>query len=187
MPDEAARRAGRVARERGRCGRRGPSAGSRFDPAADLVFDYGPPLPGHANGLCFSAFDAAGHLHLQETYYSIGGGFVVTAAELARPPASRLAMPACRVPYPFGSAAEMLAMGAASRPAASPRMKRANETVGRGGRGEPRCRPRPALGGDGRLHRPRARRRGHPAGRPARPAPGARDPSRRCSPSAATT
>ena len=57
-----------------------------FDPARDLVFDYGPPLPGHANGLVLSAWDAAGNLHLQETYYSIGGGFVLTARELDRPP-----------------------------------------------------------------------------------------------------
>ena len=49
-----------------------------FDPETDLVFDYEPSLPGHANGLVLKAFDAAGNLHLQETYYSIGGGFVVT-------------------------------------------------------------------------------------------------------------
>ena len=35
-----------------------------FDPGRDLVFDYGPPLPGHANGLVLSAWDAAGNLHL---------------------------------------------------------------------------------------------------------------------------
>ena len=44
-----------------------------------------PPLPGHANGLSFSAFDAAGAAILSETYYSIGGGFVVTAAERDMP------------------------------------------------------------------------------------------------------
>jgi hypothetical protein len=27
----------------------------RFDPDRDLVFDYGPPLPGHANGLVLIA------------------------------------------------------------------------------------------------------------------------------------
>ncbi|MDX1717815.1 MAG: serine dehydratase beta chain, partial [Anderseniella sp.] len=30
----------------------------KFIPEEDLVFDYGPPLPGHANGLVFKAFDA---------------------------------------------------------------------------------------------------------------------------------
>ena len=79
-----------------------------FDPERDLVFDYGPPLPGHANGLVLSAYDAAGNLHLPETYYSIGGGFVLTARELERPPAADAAPP---VPYPFRTAAEMLAHG----------------------------------------------------------------------------
>ena len=53
-----------------------------FDPDKDVVFDYGPPLPGHANGLVLRAFDAAGELHLTETYYSIGGGFVLTGRQL---------------------------------------------------------------------------------------------------------
>ena len=52
-----------------------------FDPEKDLVFDYGPPLPGHANGLVIEALDEAGSPILAETFYSIGGGFVVTAAE----------------------------------------------------------------------------------------------------------
>ncbi len=47
-----------------------------FDPHADLVFDYGPALSGHANGMILRATDAQGDVILQETYYSIGGGFV---------------------------------------------------------------------------------------------------------------
>jgi L-serine dehydratase len=54
-----------------------------FDPAKDLGFDYGPALPGHANGMILKATDAEGDVILEETYYSIGGGFVLTAAELA--------------------------------------------------------------------------------------------------------
>ncbi len=54
-----------------------------FDPETAIVFDYGPPLPGHANGLVIAALDAAGAPLLSETFYSIGGGFVVTAAERA--------------------------------------------------------------------------------------------------------
>ena len=94
-----------------------------FDPNADLVFDYGPALPGHANGLVLSAWDAAGNLHAQEIYYSVGGGFVLTARELARPPAAAAGP---QVPYPFTTAAEMLGMARASGlgPGA---MKRANE------------------------------------------------------------
>ena len=54
-----------------------------FDPARDLIFDYGPALPGHANGMILKATDAQGDVILQETYYSIGGGFVLTDAEQA--------------------------------------------------------------------------------------------------------
>ncbi len=32
-----------------------------FDPATDIIFDYGPPLRGHANGMIFSLRDAHGH------------------------------------------------------------------------------------------------------------------------------
>ncbi|MDZ4096833.1 MAG: serine dehydratase beta chain, partial [Paracoccaceae bacterium] len=95
----------------------------RFDPDADLTFDYGPALPGHANGMILRATDAEGDVILQETYYSIGGGFVLTAAELT---AGEAAKPKTAVPYPFQSAAEMLAMAAASGLSIA-RMKRANE------------------------------------------------------------
>ena len=54
-----------------------------FDPKKDLIFDYGPALPGHANGMILKATDAQGDVILQETYYSIGGGFVLTAGEMA--------------------------------------------------------------------------------------------------------
>ncbi len=39
-----------------------------FDPEADLVFDYGPPLPGHANGLQFHCLDKNGNIRHRETY-----------------------------------------------------------------------------------------------------------------------
>jgi L-serine dehydratase len=98
-----------------------------FDPDKDLVFDYGPPLPGHANGMTLSAWDAAGRLYARETYYSVGGGFVVTADELARPPAPA-AGPAA--PYPFATAKEMLAMAQDSGLSIAA-MKRANELAAR--------------------------------------------------------
>ena len=82
-----------------------------FDPEADIVFDWGPPLPGHANGMVLRAFDAVGHLHMQETYYSIGGGFVVTERELAHP---ATAGDGPDLPFPWRNAAEMLGMAARS-------------------------------------------------------------------------
>jgi L-serine dehydratase len=80
-----------------------------FDPATDIVFDYGPALPGHANGLVFQVFDAQAKLLLSETYYSIGGGFVVTAAE-RETPATTVASETAAWPFPFDNAATMLRM-----------------------------------------------------------------------------
>ncbi|MEL6584666.1 MAG: L-serine ammonia-lyase [Pseudomonadota bacterium] len=94
-----------------------------FDPNRDLVFDYGPALPGHANALLIEALDASGQLHMREVYYSVGGGFVLTEGELARTPAQELPSD---VPYPFRSAAEMLAMAEESGLSIA-EMKRANE------------------------------------------------------------
>jgi len=96
-----------------------------FDPARDLTFDYGPALPGHANGLMLKATDAQGDVILEETYYSIGGGFVLSAAEMAEAGGARSRVRG-DVPYPFESAAEMLAMAKASGLTIAA-MKRANE------------------------------------------------------------
>ncbi|MEM9579188.1 MAG: L-serine ammonia-lyase [Pseudomonadota bacterium] len=95
----------------------------RFDPQADLKFDFGPNLPGHANGMILMATDAQGDVTLQETYYSIGGGFVMTEAELAEGKDTDEGAP---VPYPFKSAAEMLEMAGISGMSIA-EMKRANE------------------------------------------------------------
>jgi len=97
----------------------------RFDPATDLVLDKKIPLPGHANGMAFSAFDASGRLLLRRVYYSVGGGFVVSEEELQRMK-SAPSKAAGSVPHPFRSAKEMLAM-AASSDLSIAEMKRANE------------------------------------------------------------
>jgi L-serine dehydratase len=97
----------------------------RFDPAADLLFDYGPALPGHANAMILRATDAQGDVILTETYYSIGGGFVLTDAELAEAAGGK-AQARADVPYPFETAEEMLAMAKASGQSIA-QMKRANE------------------------------------------------------------
>ncbi|MBN8187346.1 L-serine ammonia-lyase [Salipiger thiooxidans] len=94
-----------------------------FDPATDLRFDYEHNLPGHANGMMLHATDAQGDVILSETYYSVGGGFVLTAAELE---AGDDVDHGPRVPYPFRSAAEMLEMANASGLGIA-EMKRRNE------------------------------------------------------------
>lgn len=99
----------------------------RFDPVVDLVLDKKTPLLGHANGMAFYAYDSGDRLLLKRIYYSIGGGFVVSEEELQRMKA-KTAAPASgkRVPYPFTSAVEMLAMAARSGLSIA-EMKRANE------------------------------------------------------------
>lgn len=102
-----------------------------FDPNSDLVFDYGPPLEGHPNGMVLIAFDKIGNPYHRETYYSVGGGFVMTAAELRAETEGTSASlqdekKALNFPYPFGTATEMLAMGTASGKSVA-QMKRANE------------------------------------------------------------
>ncbi|MEP2784227.1 MAG: L-serine ammonia-lyase [Pseudoruegeria sp.] len=94
-----------------------------FAPDQDLSFDYGPPLPGHSNGMILMATDAQGDVIFQETYYSIGGGFVMTEAELAEGKDTDDGAP---VPYPFKSAAEMLQMCEDSGKSIA-ELKRANE------------------------------------------------------------
>ncbi|QIE44640.1 L-serine ammonia-lyase [Pseudohalocynthiibacter aestuariivivens] len=94
-----------------------------FNPKDDLVFDFGPNLPGHANGMILRATDKQGDVILQETYYSIGGGFVMTEAELA---AGRNTDEGDPVPYPFKSAVEMLEMAERSGKTIA-EMKKANE------------------------------------------------------------
>ncbi|PXA87378.1 L-serine ammonia-lyase [Nostoc sp. 3335mG] len=81
----------------------------RFDPGDDIVFDYGPPLEGHPNGLIFYAIDAEGGCVLSETYYSTGGGFVSTKAELHGHQAPAIAA-ATDLPFPFENADAMLRM-----------------------------------------------------------------------------
>ena len=101
-PEEAERRLAAL-RETGRIDIPGigPLA---VDPEKGVVFDYGPPLPGHANGMVLRAFDAAGNLHLTETYYSVGGGFVVTERQL-RSEAVKGDDARVTRPHPFATAA----------------------------------------------------------------------------------
>lgn len=99
----------------------------RFNPATDLAFDYDHALTGHANGMILMATDAQGDVTLQQVYYSIGGGFVVTEQELAAGKATDEGKP---VPYPFKSATEMIEMAESSGKSIAA-MKRANE-VSRG-------------------------------------------------------
>lgn len=97
-----------------------------FDPARDIVFDYGPPLEPHTNGMVLEADDAAGDLAHREVYFSIGGGFVMSEAELRGGGQKPGGAAPAGVPYPFESAARMLEMAKESGLSIAA-MKRANE------------------------------------------------------------
>jgi L-serine dehydratase len=65
-------------------------------------------LPYHPNGMRFTALDVSGGALRTRVYYSVGGGFVAdeSAADGSRPAAES----AARVPYPFQTAAALLAI-----------------------------------------------------------------------------
>lgn len=97
-----------------------------FDPETDLIFDYGPALEGHPNGMIFKAIGDDDREIIQETYYSIGGGFIMSAAELAnKQDAPDLT---ADIPYPFKTAVEMLEMGQKNNLTIA-KMKEANEVA----------------------------------------------------------
>ncbi len=100
-----------------------------FHPARDVIFDFGPALKGHANGMVFRILDDDNNTLLSETYFSIGGGFVQTEAERHDAVnAVKTAAAPVAVPYPFHNAEGMLRMGRGSGLTIAA-MKRANEIV----------------------------------------------------------
>ena len=72
-----------------------------FDPAIDMVFLYEESLPFHPNSLTFLCSFTNGE-NVAETYYSIGGGFVVKEGETSGGAA------AIALPYPIEHASELL-------------------------------------------------------------------------------
>ncbi len=82
-----------------------------FREPANLPFhrDLMYPTPGvatHPNGMRFAAFDAAGSPLSEAVFYSIGGGFILSESEFNAPQQTSPR----RVPYPFHSAAQLLAV-----------------------------------------------------------------------------
>lgn len=92
-------------------------AGTRpivFDEVRDLIFNREQMFPPgasmqHPNGLRFAAMDGEGAVLEERTYFSIGGGFIVEDAgeEVGGKAAGE--MPKPEIPFPFHSAAELLA------------------------------------------------------------------------------
>ena len=81
-----------------------------FTEAEDLHFRRNqmypnPEVHSHPNGMRFTAFDSTGAKLADEVFYSIGGGFIVSETERT----AETTTSTRKVPYPFRSAAELLA------------------------------------------------------------------------------
>ncbi|TCZ64856.1 L-serine ammonia-lyase [Roseicella aquatilis] len=76
-------------------------------PATAMAF-HRTNLPRHENGLALAAF-AADRLLLRKTYYSIGGGFIVEDERFGQADGTHV-----ELPYPYASAADLLAHCAAT-------------------------------------------------------------------------
>ncbi|MFF3616259.1 L-serine ammonia-lyase [Streptomyces sp. NPDC002580] len=71
----------------------------------DLVLHRRKALPYHANGMTIFAYDAAGELVLEKTYYSVGGGFVVDEDAVGE---DRIKLDDTILKYPFRTGDELL-------------------------------------------------------------------------------
>ncbi|WP_445398760.1 L-serine ammonia-lyase [Zobellella sp. An-6] len=79
-----------------------------FPRSGAIVFHRRKTLPLHSNGMTCRVFEGDAVL-AEQSYYSIGGGFVVKAEEFADTKAGAQAQAVARpAPYPFKSAAELL-------------------------------------------------------------------------------
>ena len=78
-----------------------------FTVAEHLEFNRKKKLSYHPNGMRFTAHDAGGTLLRERAYYSVGGGFV--ADETGTKPVAATPGGAILLPYPFTTAAELLA------------------------------------------------------------------------------
>jgi L-serine dehydratase len=105
-PDEAALRFAEVVATRQLPLGKGQSID--FDLERDVVFDLDRIMPAHSNALTFAAFGADEELLAEETWYSVGGGFVVRAGDEGATQAGEAA-----VPYPYRNAQELLLLCAA--------------------------------------------------------------------------
>ncbi len=107
-PDEAAAAVARV-----RASKRLRLAGGPevpFNPAADIDLrgDIVPSV--HPNEMRIFLFDAAGKALFEQTYYSVGGGFIASARQLTAPAEGDLIKTRNAGPFGFGSAADLLAI-----------------------------------------------------------------------------
>jgi L-serine dehydratase len=81
----------------------------KLDESRDLIFRTSETLPGHSNGMRFTAFAGDGSVVDTQIYYSVGGGFISREGDDAA--ADDGAGERAEVPYPFSSGADLLRIG----------------------------------------------------------------------------
>ncbi len=97
-----------------------------FHPDNHIIFDKGEPLPEHPNGMIFEIIGSDNKIYLSETYFSIGGGFINTMAEINQLQAPLKMESSASCKYPFDSANAMLKMAVGDNISIA-QMKRINE------------------------------------------------------------
>jgi L-serine dehydratase len=95
--------------------------GVAFDEKTDLIFNRRESLPLHANGMRFTAWGTADALLAEHTYYSVGGGFVVSGDEAGE---KRIVEDATPLAHPFRTGDELLAICARERESIAGIMRR---------------------------------------------------------------
>ncbi|WP_250009198.1 L-serine ammonia-lyase [Actinoplanes sp. M2I2] len=93
------------------------------DVEVDVVLHRRRTLPGHPNGMTFTACSASGEELRRKTYFSVGGGFVISDGGVPRPVAVEQT-------HPFTSGGELLALTSATGLSIS-RLMLENETAWR--------------------------------------------------------
>ena len=97
-----------------------------FNPNVHIIFDKGESLPEHPNGMVFDLIGQDKKILSTETYFSIGGGFINTLAEInqLQAPIKMDSSSSCK--YPFNSANAMLQMATDNKISIA-QMKQINE------------------------------------------------------------
>ncbi|ORA36425.1 L-serine ammonia-lyase [Mycobacterium aquaticum] len=78
----------------------------QFSVTGDVLLHLGQRLPYHSNGMRFTASDEHGEVLLLREYYSVGGGFVVSADDAGADVVTDAAVP----PHEFASGRQLLAI-----------------------------------------------------------------------------
>lgn len=105
-------------------------ANIKFSAATDIIFDTEDQLPQHPNGMIFELLDREHNCLLNETSFSIGGGFISRLEDINQLVAPLQMESSASCAYPFDSAAAMLRMAKDSGLSIA-EMKHVNELASR--------------------------------------------------------